>query len=178
MTKLSYAEQLRHPFWQRKRLQVLERDGWSCTTCGARETTLHVHHKRYIKGRQVWEYELDDLVSFCENCHASDHSARELLDEMLSRSTTLQTPAWIAGVVGGLLYGSYSIDGSIADRARMVDWRAFDVGLLACAAGALDARNLALVARDIYRLAYGYGAPIDPVMLSEIERWEAKATSP
>lgn len=46
MSKLSYAEQLKHPNWQRRRLQIMERDGFKCANCGDSESQLHVHHKQ------------------------------------------------------------------------------------------------------------------------------------
>lgn len=60
MLKMAYRDQLLHPNWQRKRLEMLEAAGWECTSCGGAEKTLHVHHKRYVKGRMAWEYEADE----------------------------------------------------------------------------------------------------------------------
>lgn len=34
---------------------------------------LQVHHKKYIKNRELWEYSNDDLVTLCENCHNKEH---------------------------------------------------------------------------------------------------------
>lgn len=65
----TYAEKLKDPRWQRKRLEVLEAANWACETCGAEDKTLHVHHKRYLKGHEPWEYENEDLRSLCEDCH-------------------------------------------------------------------------------------------------------------
>ena len=42
MTRRAYMDKLRDPRWQRKRLQVLERDGWKCRSCGSMGETLHV----------------------------------------------------------------------------------------------------------------------------------------
>lgn len=35
--------------------------------------TLTVHHKRYILGKQAWEYEDDGLVTLCQHCHSKVH---------------------------------------------------------------------------------------------------------
>lgn len=83
MGKMSYSEQLKHPFWQRKRLEVLEAADFSCCNCGDTEMTLHVHHKRYVKGRMAWEYEAHELQALCEPCHALQHEHREVLDRLL-----------------------------------------------------------------------------------------------
>lgn len=63
----SYAEKLKDPRWQKKRLEILERDGWACRYCSDKETTLHVHHKKY--NGEPWEALADDLETACEDCH-------------------------------------------------------------------------------------------------------------
>lgn len=67
---MTYSEKLKHPKWQKKRLDILERDGWACKSCGDTETTLHIHHHQYNKGASPWEYDNDLLVTYCEDCHA------------------------------------------------------------------------------------------------------------
>lgn len=62
-----YIELLRDPRWQKKRLQVMERDGFECTNCGDTKTTLNVHHLRYTG--KPWEAHLADLTTLCEVCH-------------------------------------------------------------------------------------------------------------
>ncbi len=66
---MSYAELLRDPRWQRKRLEVMERDEFQCQECGSGTRTLNVHHTYYAKGRKPWEYEADALRTLCEECH-------------------------------------------------------------------------------------------------------------
>ena len=83
MPKLSYTEQLKHPNWQRKRLETLEAAGWACQKCECKDVTLHVHHRRYVKGRLAWEYDGMDLEVLCEPCHSTQHEKRELLDALL-----------------------------------------------------------------------------------------------
>jgi len=73
MARMSYAEQLTHPKWQRRRLEVLDRAGFRCERCLDDETTLHVHHKTYRKGALAWEYEDHELVVLCEDCHTDEH---------------------------------------------------------------------------------------------------------
>lgn len=65
----NYAEKLRHPKWQKKRLQILNRDKFTCKLCKDTETTLHVHHKFYTEGADPWEYDNCDLTTLCEHCH-------------------------------------------------------------------------------------------------------------
>lgn len=71
----TYSEKLRDPRWQKKRLEILERDGWACQMCYDDTTCLHVHHKRYIKGREPWDCCDSMLVALCENCHKIETDA-------------------------------------------------------------------------------------------------------
>jgi hypothetical protein len=66
---MSYAEKLKDPRWQRKRLEILQRDDFTCKKCGDKQTTLHVHHRRYFKGNDPWDYPNELLVTLCEDCH-------------------------------------------------------------------------------------------------------------
>lgn len=68
---MNYKEQLESPEWQKKRLEILNRDGWTCQECGDKETQLHVHHRYYVNdGRMAWEYPFFALLTLCKNCHA------------------------------------------------------------------------------------------------------------
>jgi len=69
MTKKTYAEKLLSPKWQRKRLQILERDNFECKICNDKETTLHAHHIVYLKNKEPWDYPNELLFTICKNCH-------------------------------------------------------------------------------------------------------------
>ena len=75
---MSYAEQLKKPQWQKKRLETLQRDEWTCQTCGDTEATLTVHHKSYrmVDGKfvDVWDYEDSWLITLCEKCHSLEEA--------------------------------------------------------------------------------------------------------
>lgn len=66
---MTYSEKLKDPRWQKKRLEILERDKFTCKKCDDTETTLHVHHLKYQKGKNPWEYNKKDLITLCEHCH-------------------------------------------------------------------------------------------------------------
>lgn len=66
---MSYAEKLKDPRWQKKRLEILERDGWQCQGCGQQSKMLSVHHSYYTWGMNPWDYPNDSLFAVCENCH-------------------------------------------------------------------------------------------------------------
>jgi len=65
----TYSEKLKHPKWQKKRLEIMNRDKFQCQLCEDRDTTLNVHHKEYIDGADPWEYPSDLLITLCEDCH-------------------------------------------------------------------------------------------------------------
>jgi 5-methylcytosine-specific restriction endonuclease McrA len=69
MSKAQYRAMLRDPRWQRVRLRVFERDGWSCQHCGATRKELQVHHVQYIWAWKPWEYPMRLLVTLCVDCH-------------------------------------------------------------------------------------------------------------
>jgi 5-methylcytosine-specific restriction endonuclease McrA len=50
---MNYKEQLLDPRWQRRRLEILQRDEFTCQKCLSKDKTLHVHHIDYIKGRMA-----------------------------------------------------------------------------------------------------------------------------
>lgn len=69
MKTTAYSEKLRNPRWQKMRLQVLERDDWTCQWCGATDKTLVVHHLYYKRGAEPWEYPIESLLTVCDECH-------------------------------------------------------------------------------------------------------------
>lgn len=81
--RTSYAEKLKDPRWQRKRLEILERDGWACVLCDDATNTLHVHHWYYTKGKEPWEYPARALATLCESCHAQEEERRPEAESVL-----------------------------------------------------------------------------------------------
>lgn len=65
---MTYSQKLKDPRWQKKRLQILERDGWKCQSCTSTTKTLQVHHLVYAK-RDPWDYADDCYQTLCEDCH-------------------------------------------------------------------------------------------------------------
>jgi hypothetical protein len=96
----SYAEKLLDPRWQKKRLEALNAAGFACSSCAATTITLHVHHKEYVKGREPWEYALDELEVLCAVCHSERHDPRRPLTsflELLPASAMGEILALVAG---------------------------------------------------------------------------------
>jgi cytochrome c553 len=68
----TYREKLLDPRWQKKRLEILDRDEWMCMKCGDMENTLHVHHQMYFFGVDPWDYPEGLLITLCESCHQKE----------------------------------------------------------------------------------------------------------
>ena len=82
-SKLStYSEKLKDPRWQKKRLLILERDGWSCQSCGDKESTLNVHHLWY-EGNDPWDAPEESLLTLCEPCHVFEGKRPGIESELL-----------------------------------------------------------------------------------------------
>lgn len=67
--KNSYLEYYKDPRWQKKRLEVMQRDRFACRSCCSEDKTLNVHHCYYEDGKMPWEYENSSLMTLCEDCH-------------------------------------------------------------------------------------------------------------
>ena len=66
---MTYKEKLKDPRWQKKRLEVFKHDNWTCQLCFTKTKTLHVHHKKYKKNLDPWDYNVRELITLCEDCH-------------------------------------------------------------------------------------------------------------
>jgi 5-methylcytosine-specific restriction endonuclease McrA len=64
---MSYLEKLKDPRWQRKRLEIMQRDNFTCQVCYTKELTLNIHHLSYRAN--PWESPNDQLTTLCEECH-------------------------------------------------------------------------------------------------------------
>lgn len=73
-TSNEYLERLRDPRWQRKRLEILERDNWQCQSCWSIDIPLNVHHKIYFSDKEPWDYPNYILVTLCDDCHRQEHA--------------------------------------------------------------------------------------------------------
>jgi hypothetical protein len=92
---LSYADRLKDPRWQKKRLKVFERDDWTCRECGRQDRTLNVHHKFYIRGLwNPWEYSSEWLETLCSDCHERREAATVLIHKSLLPATTGELMLW------------------------------------------------------------------------------------
>ena len=64
---MTYKEKLLDPRWQKKRLEILDRDNFTCQLCDDKTSTLHIHHHEYH--HNPWDVENEKLIAYCEHCH-------------------------------------------------------------------------------------------------------------
>lgn len=65
--KPSYKYLLKKPQWQRKRLEIMNRDNFTCKYCGDDQNELQIHHLKYTG--LPWEAKDVDLITCCHHCH-------------------------------------------------------------------------------------------------------------
>lgn len=82
-TKEEYAGKLRDPRWQKKRLQILERDRWACQLCLSTKSMLVIHHTAYTV-EDPWDEGDDHLITLCHDCHQDQHEGKYDTDRLLS----------------------------------------------------------------------------------------------
>lgn len=114
----SYAELLRDPRWQRRRLEIFQRDGWACRVCGRKDKTLQVHHRLY-RGRP-WDAPKKWLETICSD----DHEAIEPITRML-RNLEPDTPFAAAHVAAVLFDVADEMEkgGEGIDSGRFQMWK-------------------------------------------------------
>lgn len=66
---MTYLEQIRNPKWQKKRLEIMQRDGFKCCICKANDKPLNVHHLYYMPKTLIWEYDNEAMKTVCEEHH-------------------------------------------------------------------------------------------------------------
>lgn len=71
MAEKTYAEKLQDPRWQRKRLEVMSRDNFTCRHCKTTESSLNIHHIAYNHG-DPWDIKNELLITLCQPCHEKE----------------------------------------------------------------------------------------------------------
>lgn len=81
---MTYSEKLKSPNWQKKRLEILNRDEFCCQSCYDDKSTLHVHHMHYFPNSEPWEIADNYLITLCEECHQSEtENYKNAIDELV-----------------------------------------------------------------------------------------------
>lgn len=74
--KKESLQQYRTRDWHKFREEVIRLHGGVCSVCGKSQSdgaTLHVHHRQYIAGLKMWDYDYQDCEALCAGCHAAEH---------------------------------------------------------------------------------------------------------
>ena len=87
-TQKTYFEKLKDPRWQKKRLEVMERDSFTCQNCYSEKETLNVHHLKY--SGNPWDAPNDDLITLCSTCHEEVENKLKGLKDLMNYAITLQ----------------------------------------------------------------------------------------
>lgn len=91
---MDYKEQIKSPRWQKRRLEIMQNDNFTCQLCGDTDSMLNVHHLSYHKDRNIWEYEDWELITLCENRHTEEHSSMDdiinEIESIKSRGVTMR----------------------------------------------------------------------------------------
>ena len=69
----NYSDKLKDPRWQKKRLEIMQRDKFVCQCCMSKDKPLTVHHLVYKKNTEPWDYDDYFLITLCESCHDVYH---------------------------------------------------------------------------------------------------------
>lgn len=59
---MDYKEQIKDPRWQKRRLEIFQKDEFTCKLCGNSQKTLHVHHIEYLSNHS-YVHELKALTN-------------------------------------------------------------------------------------------------------------------
>ena len=101
-----YSKKFKDPRWQKRRLDILELNGFECVNCGDDKSTLHVHHKFYRKGADPWDYSDNNLIVLCETCHSELHDAMLEVDRaigsVLNKESLLRIVGYAMAIEGEL----------------------------------------------------------------------------
>lgn len=142
--QMTYSEKLKHPKWQKRRLEILNRDAFTCRHCGDTEKTLHVHHLNYVKGGEPWDAPDGALLTLCADCHAVAG------DEERDAASTLVSALKDHGADASAMYAlSLAIDLNLprhSAQLKATEWHAVAIfigGILEDRANGADIVDLA-----------------------------------
>lgn len=76
-------EYYQDPRWQKKRLEIFDRDKFTCIFCNRKDKTLHAHHLCYLDNLKPWEYENHLIITLCKDCHEAESTKRKHIEKNL-----------------------------------------------------------------------------------------------
>jgi len=115
----TYSELLKDPRWQKRRLQILEKDNFTCQVCGDSTKTLHVHHMCYHRGMYPWDYSDEILITLCEECHKREE---ELKKEPINDQAQHLLHNWINEILTETLVALWYSKNRLATIKKIIDF--------------------------------------------------------
>jgi len=114
-----FFENYKHPKWQKKRLEILERADFKCENCGESEEELSVHHGYYEKGKKPWEYNDFTFTCLCDPCHEQAEEHRKGAQRLAGHMSPFDVPMVCGYALGILLDGNawYVEAGKLSKKA-------------------------------------------------------------
>jgi len=85
MANKKYFELLKDPRWQKKRLEILQRDEFMCRSCYDKDSSLQIHHLSYSYNGNPWDVDNDKLLTVCENCHKQFSDANKAVKDSIAK---------------------------------------------------------------------------------------------
>jgi len=79
---------LKHPEWQRKRLEIFNRDGFKCIICNSDEKEPHIHHFKYSPNTDPWDYDDSNFITYCHQCHEIEENCKNDFNKLISAGFT------------------------------------------------------------------------------------------
>lgn len=144
----NYFELLKSPLWQKKRLENLELADWECTNCGNKDNQLQVHHKQYIKGKNPWEYDNEQLQVLCNKCHGEMHEILDAIKTIISYSDIYEIYNLLSGFGSDNINSKYDLSLSHADNFDI-----FNVGVIASIIKLIHPKHYKYIAENIINLS-------------------------
>ena len=77
MTKEEYKSLLNSDYWRGYSYAIVKERDWTCEVCGKKfkyqRNMLNVHHLTYHNDNKPWQYDKEELLLLCKDCHAKIH---------------------------------------------------------------------------------------------------------
>jgi hypothetical protein len=123
---MTYHQQIKHPLWQKKRLEVLEYRNFECENCGGKEEELNVHHPFYKRGAMIWGYDKEELRCLCHICHKNEHVLDEQAKKLLSDVNVCKDE--VIGYMKGMVDNPYTMLDSYEQVVGYLQYYGIDYG--------------------------------------------------
>jgi len=109
-----YGEKLNTDEWRSFSSGIRRRQGNFCNSCKRADIVLNVHHIFYESDREPWEYDDDEVIVLCAQCH---HQIHEQLKKFRKFVFGKMTPQAFQVLNGALAVAFEKYDGLVFAHA-------------------------------------------------------------